>query len=102
MLRGNHECREMTMSFNFRNEVIHKYDAEIYDRIMSVFDFLPMGAVVNDKFFTVHGGLSPSFKKISSLNKINRFREIPRNGLFCDILWSDPTPKENGNIKEIF
>ncbi len=82
--------------------MLHKYDAEIYNRVMEVFDMLPIGAIVNNKFFTVHGGLSPSFKKISSLNKIDRFKEIPRNGLFCDILWSDPTSNESGVVNQIF
>ena len=27
MLRGNHECRQMTSFFNFRSEILYKYDA---------------------------------------------------------------------------
>lgn len=26
MLRGNHECKQMTSHFNFRTEVLYKYD----------------------------------------------------------------------------
>lgn len=42
MLRGNHECRNMTDHFTFREEAIEKYDEEIYDLIMEMFDTLPI------------------------------------------------------------
>ena len=29
--------------------------------------------------------------KISQINKINRFKEPLESGIFCDIMWSDPT-----------
>jgi len=37
-----------------------------------VFDFLALGAVVNDKILCVHGGLSPYIKTIDELRTINR------------------------------
>ena len=59
LLRGNHECRHMTENFNFRSEILHKYDPEIYDLIMDSFDYLPFAALVGNKILAVHGGLSP-------------------------------------------
>ena len=38
MLRGNHETREVTTAFNFREECLLKYDQEIYEYVMEVFD----------------------------------------------------------------
>lgn len=38
----------------------------------------------------VHGGLSPQLNLISDLDTINRFQELPKQGLFCDLMWSDP------------
>lgn len=94
MLRGNHECRQMTSFFNFRDECEYKLDESVYQSFMDFFDTLPLSAVINGKFLAVHGGLSPDLKTISQLNEINRFREPPRNGLFCDLLWSDPVDEE--------
>ena len=94
MLRGNHESRNMTESFTFREEVITRYDAQIYDLFMELFDSLPISCVVDDKYLAMHGGISPELNLIDDINKINRFQEIPLDGLFCDLMWADPMKDE--------
>ncbi len=96
MLRGNHECRQMTAFFNFRAEVLYKYDEQIYNLFMEAFDTLPLSCLVNGKFLALHGGISPDLKTIEDLNKIKRLVEPPRTGLYCDILWSDPVEDDKG------
>jgi serine/threonine-protein phosphatase 2B catalytic subunit len=86
----------MTSFFNFRAEVLNKYDEETYDLFMEVFDALPIGCIVNNRFLALHGGLSPDLKTIEDLNKIERNIEPPRSGIFCDILWSDPVEHDKG------
>jgi len=102
MLRGNHECRQMTTFFNFRSECLYKYDQEIYDLFMDSFDLMPLACVVNGKFIAVHGGLSPELKTIDDINKIERFKEPPKQGLFCDLLWSDPVDNEDGICENVY
>ena len=94
MLRGNHECRQMTNNFNFKKECEIKYDSEIYNLFMDTFDCLPIACTINDKFIAIHGGISPDLRKIEDLNSIKRFQEPPKSGLMCDILWSDPIEKD--------
>jgi serine/threonine-protein phosphatase 2B catalytic subunit len=96
MLRGNHECRQMTAFFNFRAECLYKYDLETYDLFMDTFDALPIACLVNEKFLALHGGISPELKTLNDLRNLQRFNEPPRVGLFCDILWSDPVEDEKG------
>lgn len=64
MLRGNHECRQMTSYFNFRQEVLSKYDQAVYDLIMESFDAMPLSCIVNEKFIALHGGISPELKSV--------------------------------------
>ena len=86
ILRGNHECRQMTATFSFRSECIHKYDIEVYDLFMDSFDTLPMACIVNNCFLAVHGGISPNLISLKDLHNMNRFCEPNHSGLQCDLL----------------
>jgi len=93
LLRGNHECRLMTSHFTFKQECLWKYTPHIYKLFMKTFDCLPLCAVIQTNmgnFFCVHGGISPSLRKLNDIKEIDRFQEPPDDGLFCDLLWSDP------------
>ena len=90
LLRGNHESRSMSEHFTFREEVLEKYDQEVYDHITSAFDTMPLVAVVNEEYLCMHGGVSPNMKSLEEINNTNRFQEVPLEGLLCDLLWSDP------------
>lgn len=102
LLRGNHECRQMTTFFNFRSECLHKYDLEVYERIMESFDCMPLACVVNKKFIALHGGISPELRTLEDINRIQRTCEPPRQGIYCDILWSDPVDSADGRLSETY
>merc|ERR1719247_2725160 len=101
MLRGNHESRQMTQFFNFRDECEHKYDKTVFIAIMESFDCLPLGALVNGKFLGLHGGISPELRSTNQINSVNRFEEPPRQGIFCDILWADPVDEDAAGKKTL-
>jgi serine/threonine-protein phosphatase 2B catalytic subunit len=69
----------------------------VYEDVMDVFDMLPLCAVVDKKYFAVHGGISPGFSEISELQQIDRFKEVPSKGILCDLLWSDPLDDQGLN-----
>ncbi|RHZ40927.1 hypothetical protein DYB26_014006, partial [Aphanomyces astaci] len=56
--RGNHEDEFMNSVHSFRQEVLVKYDADMFDAFNALFNALPLAHVVNRSIFVVHGGLS--------------------------------------------
>jgi serine/threonine-protein phosphatase 2B catalytic subunit len=102
LLRGNHECKLMTVTHNFRTDCLKKYDQELYSMFIESFNNLPISCIINGKYLAVHGGLSPKVKSILEINKLNRFREPPSEGVLCDLLWADPTFDEGGVMKSKF
>jgi len=102
LLRGNHESRNMTENFTFREEVITRYDLDMYNVFMELFDSMPLACIVDGKYFSMHGGISPQLVNLNQIEKINRFQEVPLEGIFCDLLWADPLPDDRASESEFF
>ena len=91
LLRGNHESRAMTNTYGFTEECKQKLNLECAQYFCNTFDKMPLCAIVDKKEFCVHGGISKNLHSIKDIMDIDRFHEIPENGIFCDLLWSDPS-----------
>lgn len=46
----------------------------------------------------MHGGLSPMINTIDQIQTIERVQEIPHQGPYCDIMWSDPDEVDTWTI----
>ena len=91
LIRGNHESRQITQVYGFYDECIRKYgNSNVYKYFTDLFDYLPLTAIIENKIFCVHGGLSPSLETIEDIQKLDRIQETPQEGPLCDLLWSDP------------
>lgn len=90
LLRGNHECEQINRMYGFYNECQRRYSLKLWKLFTDLFNWLPVAALIDDKIFCVHGGLSPSLEKIDQISDISRPIEIPNQGLVCDLLWADP------------
>jgi len=91
LLRGNHESRQITQVYGFYDECLRKYgNANPWKYCTEVFDYLTLSAIVENQIFCVHGGLSPDIKLLDQIRTINRVQEIPHEGAFGDLVWSDP------------
>jgi serine/threonine-protein phosphatase PP1-1 len=59
-----------------------------------VFDFMTLGAIIDGRVLCVHGGLSPEIRTLDQVRVVARAQEIPHEGAFCDLVWSDPDDVE--------
>ena len=80
-----------THSYGFYDECLRKYgNANVWKHFTDTFDYLPMTAVVADRIFCLHGGLSPSIDTLDHARDLDRVQEVPHEGPMCDLVWSDP------------
>lgn len=86
LLRGNHETRMLSSVYGFKEECMRKYDLTVYWRICELFQVLPVAAVVDQKYFCIHGGLMPGL----SVDFIMRCDRAGETTDLHDLLWSDP------------
>ncbi|KAL9936246.1 hypothetical protein V8E36_005088 [Tilletia maclaganii] len=91
LLRGNHECANVTRVYGFYDECKRRVNIKIWKTFIDVFNTLPIAAVVASKIFCVHGGLSPSLSNMDDIRRIERPTDVPDYGLLNDLLWSDPS-----------
>ncbi|CCW62235.1 unnamed protein product [Phytomonas sp. EM1] len=91
LLRGNHESRQITQVYGFYDECYRKYgSANVWRLCTELFDYMPLGTVIEQDIFCVHGGLSPVIQTIDEVYVLDRKQEVPHDGPMSDLLWSDP------------
>jgi len=76
--------------YGFYDECKRRFNIKLWKRFQDVFNVLPFAAVVDEKIFCLHAGLSPDLNSPEQIKTIARPTEVPDRGLLCDLLWSDP------------
>ena len=102
LLRGNHECQEISRIFGFFDECKRRYSFKLWKTFVNLFDHMPVAALVQNRILCMHGGLSPSLNKLTDIEQLHKPQKIPSHGLLCDLLWSDPARQncfEDGNVE---
>ncbi|KAK1933361.1 Ser/Thr protein phosphatase family protein [Babesia divergens] len=96
LLRGNHECASINRIYGFYDECKRRYSVKLWKAFTDCFNCLPVAAIIDDKIFCMHGGLSPELTTMDQIRQIARPTDVPDTGLLCDLLWSDPDPNTTG------
>ncbi|CAF0842718.1 unnamed protein product [Didymodactylos carnosus] len=107
LLRGNHEIRKVQQMFSFYRECMTKFGdslgKEVWEAINTVFDVLPLSAVIDDKILCLHGGIPSPLNCpgdfITTVNEIPNPLSDPENEspLAWELMWNDPYSIDSTN-----
>lgn len=108
LIRGNHETPSVNTRCGFKSE-IHRYYKEncfeIWSRFNEVFNLLSISALIDDKIFCIHGGIShhlTNFQEIRDIQKPideNLIFNGDKSEIMIDFLWAEANSKiENWKI----
>lgn len=90
ILRGNHECASINRIYGFYDECKRRYNIKLWKTFTNCFNAMPIAALIDEKIFCMHGGLSPDLHSLDQIKRIARPTDVPDTGLVCDLLWADP------------
>lgn len=96
ILRGNHECASINRIYGFYDEcesynhggsVAHsffagkrRYNIKLWKTFTDCFNCLPIAAIIDEKIFTMHGGLSPDLQSMEQIRRVMRPTDVPDTG----------------------
>lgn len=95
LLRGNHETLEINEYYGFFEDFISRFDDRSkFSEILSIYNVLPICALVNREVICLHGGIPEDIGILKKLQgqKCKNFREIYNlsgQGIY-QIMWNDP------------
>lgn len=91
LLRGNHEFESIASVYGFQKEVFNLYRSDdVFQKFMEAFSYMPIGAIINENYLCIHGGISPHFTNMRDLEELVRPIVDFENNIVSDALWGDP------------
>jgi diadenosine tetraphosphatase ApaH/serine/threonine PP2A family protein phosphatase len=96
LLKGNHETLEMNKSYGFYNEFMMKFSEKSqFDEVNSLYESLPICAIINDSILCLHGGIPEDFNILNELKELDTKKldgTIPASLQFAmyQMMWNDP------------
>ena len=65
-----------------------RYNIKLWKTFTDCFNCLPIAAIIDEKIFTMHGGLSPDLQSMEQIRRVMRPTDVPDTGMHYDVPWS--------------
>ena len=93
VLRGNHECASINRIYGFYDECKRRYNIKLWKTFTDCFNCLPIAAIIDEKIFTMHGGLSPDLNSMEQIRRVMRPTDVSLCiSLCCNRAWGENEP----------
>ena len=79
ILRGNHECASINRIYGFYDECKRRYNIKLWKTFTDCFNCLPIAAIIDEKIFTMHGGLSPDLNSMEQIRRVMRPTDVSQH-----------------------
>ena len=66
-----------------------RYNIKLWKTFTDCFNCLPIAAIIDEKIFCMHGGLSPDLKTMEQIRRIVRPTDVPDNGILLETVFGD-------------
>jgi serine/threonine-protein phosphatase PP1 catalytic subunit len=76
LLRGSHETGMKSRIFGFYDECKRRYSVNTWKVFLDCFNCLPLAAIIDEKIFVAHGGLSPDLNSMEQIRRIMRPTDV--------------------------
>jgi diadenosine tetraphosphatase ApaH/serine/threonine PP2A family protein phosphatase len=96
MLHGSHEFREMNQRYGLLTRSVERYGhAGIWSLCNYLFDILPYAALIDNRVFSCHSGLSPSITSIDRIALLPRGIQVDeRHSPLSELCLNEPDEYE--------
>lgn len=64
----------------FYDECKRRYNVKLWKTFTDCFNCLPIAAIIDEKIFCCHGGLSPDLQSMEQIRRIMRPTDVPDTG----------------------
>lgn len=72
-------------NFIFDESGKQRYNVKLWKTFTDCFNCLPIAAIIDEKIFCMHGGLSPDLKNLEQIRRIVRPTDVPETGNFTQV-----------------
>ena len=59
-----------------------RYNIKLWKTFTDCFNCLPIAAIIDEKIFTMHGGLSPDLQSMEQIRRVMRPTDVPDTGAY--------------------
>jgi Calcineurin-like phosphoesterase len=90
-------CELITRRFHLLGK--RRYNIKLWKTFTDCFNCLPIAAIIDEKIFTMHGGLSPDLQSMEQIRRVMRPTDVPDTGQPTSLPHCHINCRRHGNLR---